>query len=108
MKRKKKPTEHDEAINLIKAAGNKIKILPGDKIPANASFHICSAAPRPGVVNQETNCHECGKRIYFTDHRPTLKKLCIACVLKMAESSPVEAYGNAESIERIMNAEKRN
>ena len=92
---------HEEAVALFKACGAKLKILPGDEIPAAAEFHVCTLRPC-SPSNRVTNCCQCGLPVYYSDNRPTLKKICINCVVKLSKTSPVEAYGNTDSIVRAV------
>ncbi len=98
---------HEQAVALFVATGANLKILPGNEVPANAQWHICTVAPC-SPTNKSGICTECGCPVYFSDHRPKLKKICINCVLKFAKTNKIEAYGNTEAIVKAVLHGKQN
>ena len=97
-----------EAMQLL-AAFPDLKILPGDLVPKNAEFHICTRHPIMSQVNQQGICDACGSTVYFQDDHGIKKKLCIPCVLEKSKTRKMEAYGNeAQILAAIRHHDRKN
>ena len=98
----------DPLHELIKDGGSKITILPGGVIPANADWHLCTDGPMPNAVNFTGQCGKCGGTVYFSDERPTLKKICVRCALELSKSGGVEHVGCFNSLVKAILSQKQN
>jgi hypothetical protein len=89
--------ETDELAKILARDG--LTILPGNQIPANTDWHVCTTHPAKGVQNFQAACCECGCPVFFADNsKPQLKKLCIPCFLAHAKTQKVESVGNEFSL----------
>lgn len=98
---------HEQAVALFKACGAKLKILPGEQIPANAQWHICTLQPC-SASNHVGVCSKCGRPVYFSDSHPTLTKICVLCVIEYSKTNVVKAYGNTAAIVKAVLHGKQN
>ncbi len=87
----------DAAAKILDRDG--LHVLPGNSVPQDADYHVCSDAPVPGVINHETICCKCGRVIFFSQPVPHLPKLCLGCMVILANTKPSENFVNMEAVQ---------
>ena len=91
---------------MVQATGG-MTVFEGDYVPEDVEWHLCTNRPVFNTSNLESRCGVCNCPVYHSEPLPKVKKICPACALKMARTTPCQSIANTGSIRRaILNGQK--